>query len=168
MFTLLVIIILSCKYTYQYYLDYINKSQKDVYKSLDAYKHIYLMWILYLSIFFKNLIYPFAFLGHCFHFHYSFFFILIGASLSYWSISTLGPQYSDSIVIWQNHILIQDGPYLLFRHPQRLGVSLELFGLLLLHISWICSLIFVIFASIQLRRSYIESKFIDSNLEHFY
>jgi len=164
MYAVLLIIILCFKYTYQYYLDYVNRSKNTILKFLGNSTDIYLMWIIYLAIFSKNLFYPLIYLGKNFYLHYPFFITLFGVFLSFWAIFTLGSQYSDSIVIWQEHTLISDGPYILLNHPQRIGVTLELLGLLLLHVSLICVLCFAIFVFTQIRRSYSESIFLDKHI----
>jgi methyltransferase len=52
-----------------------------------------------------------------------------GLALRYWAISTLGPRWTTRVVVVPGETLVAAGPYRRFRHPNYLGVALELAGL---------------------------------------
>jgi len=64
-----------------------------------------------------------------------------GMALRYWAIRTLGARWSTRIVFVPGEPLVETGPYRLLRHPNYLGVVLELAALPLVHTAWVTSLL---------------------------
>ena len=54
---------------------------------------------------------------------------LLGQCLRIWAIKTLGERWSTQILITPNLKAINHGPFKWFRHPNYLGVILEIFAL---------------------------------------
>lgn len=57
--------------------------------------------------------------------------------LQIWSYKSLGENYSQEIVIFRNHVLVQKGPYKLIRHPQYASQILMDIGAGMLTLSYI-------------------------------
>jgi methyltransferase len=50
-------------------------------------------------------------------------------ALKYWAIATLGPRWTFRVLVLPGAALIAAGPYRLMRHPNYVGVCLELVGM---------------------------------------
>ncbi len=55
--------------------------------------------------------------------------VCAGASWRWYAICTLGRFFTASIIIQENHSLVQDGPYKLIRHPSYSGVLVLIVGI---------------------------------------
>jgi len=66
--------------------------------------------------------------------------LLAGQGLRAWAIRSLGERWSVRIMVVPGEPLVAAGPYRLLRHPNYLGVALELFGAPLLYGCWRTSL----------------------------
>lgn len=54
--------------------------------------------------------------------------ILMGVILRFWAIRTLGKYFRRTVMIHDDHILIQEGPYRFLRHPSYTGAYLGIIG----------------------------------------
>lgn len=62
--------------------------------------------------------------------------LVLGQGLRVWAIRSLGERWSVRIMVCPGAPLVATGAYRLLRHPNYLGVALELFGAPLLHGCW--------------------------------
>jgi protein-S-isoprenylcysteine O-methyltransferase Ste14 len=53
---------------------------------------------------------------------------LIGVTLRWWAIRTLGKQFTRELQVGEDHELVVDGPYRYVRHPSYTGAILMLAG----------------------------------------
>jgi protein-S-isoprenylcysteine O-methyltransferase Ste14 len=76
-----------------------------------------------------------------------------------WAINTLGQYYSPHIQIKVNHMLIQDGPYKVVRHPIYLSIIFELLGAILIPNSYFSFVLALIsYIPLLMVRLYYEEK----------
>ena len=68
--------------------------------------------------------------------------LLAGQGLRLWAIRTLGVRWSVRIMVLPGAPLIESGPFVWLRHPNYLGVVLEMFGVPLLHGTWLTAIVF--------------------------
>lgn len=64
-----------------------------------------------------------------------------GMGLRLWTIRTLGGRWSTRVIVLPGEPLVRTGPYRWLRHPNYLGVVLELAALPLVHTAWVTSLL---------------------------
>lgn len=62
--------------------------------------------------------------------------LLLGQGLRWWTITTLGRRWTTRIIILPGAPLVEGGPFRLFRHPNYLGVWLEIVGVPLIGGCW--------------------------------
>lgn len=67
---------------------------------------------------------------------------LVGQGLRYWAILTLGSAWNVRVILIPGQSLVATGPYRYVRHPNYLGVILEIFAVPLIHGAWITCLVF--------------------------
>lgn len=67
--------------------------------------------------------------------------LVAGTGLRYWAIRSLGPRWSTRIVFVPGEALVSRGPYRWMRHPNYVGVVLELAALPLVHSAWITAVV---------------------------
>jgi protein-S-isoprenylcysteine O-methyltransferase Ste14 len=60
-----------------------------------------------------------------------------GVALLHWVLTTLGRNFSMSLVVKKDHSLVVDGPYRWVRHPMYTALSTIFLGLFLLTASWL-------------------------------
>ena len=60
---------------------------------------------------------------------FAFIIYLLGMTMWFWAIKSLGKFWSTEIEIRKNQVLIKKGPYRYFRHPHYLFLFCELLGL---------------------------------------
>lgn len=77
--------------------------------------------------------------------------LLTGQLLRWWTIRTLGKRWTTRVFILPGEQLVAGGPFRWFRHPNYLGVSLEMFGLPLIGGCWRTSLFFGLLNLLLLR-----------------
>lgn len=75
----------------------------------------------------------------------AFLMFLIGQALRYAAIRTLGPRWTVRIMTLPGAPPIQDGIYRLTRHPNYLGVALEIAAVPLIHTAYITAVFFTLF-----------------------
>jgi methyltransferase len=75
-----------------------------------------------------------------------------GMGLRYWAVHTLGPRWSTRVVFVPGEPLVKSGPYRLLRHPNYLGMVLELIALPLVHTAWITAVVATAANALALRR----------------
>lgn len=94
--------------------------------------------------------------------------VAVGQGLRWWTIRTLGRRWTTRVLVIPGAPLVAEGPFRYFRHPNYLGVSLEMFGLPLAGGCWRASLTFGILNLLLLkyRRKVEEKALEDSQLEH--
>lgn len=70
--------------------------------------------------------------------------LISGQLLRLWAIGTLGERWSVRIMVVPGAPLVARGPYRWLRHPNYVGVALELFGVPLLVGAWRTALVFTV------------------------
>lgn len=65
-----------------------------------------------------------------------------GTALRMWAIASLGGRWCTRVVVVPGLPLVNGGPYRWFRHPNYLGVMLEMVALPLVHSAWITAAAF--------------------------
>jgi methyltransferase len=75
----------------------------------------------------------------------------IGMGLRYWTIRTLGARWSTRVIVVPGEPLVTTGPFRLLRHPNYLGVVLELVALPMAHTAWITAVVFSVLNGMLLR-----------------
>lgn len=84
-----------------------------------------------------------------------------GISLYLWGLMTLGSQFGASSLLgaelYQEHVLITNGPFAIIRHPLYAGVILTAFGALLLFRTW-AMVVFTPISFVVLARAEREEK----------
>ena len=76
----------------------------------------------------------------------------VGMGVRYWTIRTLGPRWTTRVVVVPGEALVASGPYRLLRHPNYLGVVLELIALPLVHTAWVTAALASVANGLVLRR----------------
>jgi methyltransferase len=62
--------------------------------------------------------------------------LLLGQGLRWWTITTLGRRWTTRIIVLPGAPLVEGGPFRLLRHPNYLGVWLEIVGVPLIGGCW--------------------------------
>ncbi len=68
----------------------------------------------------------------------------LGNVLRWWAIRTLGPLWCTRVIRVPGDPLVRSGPYRWLRHPNYVGVALEIFSLPLIHGLWRSALVFTL------------------------
>jgi len=89
---------------------------------------------------------------------------LLFSWMQIWSYKTLGENYSQEIVIFRNHQLVQKGPYKYLRHPQYTSQILMDAGAGILSLSYIVMLLVIIEIPLLIIRASAEEKLL---IKHF-
>jgi methyltransferase len=63
-------------------------------------------------------------------------------ALRYWVVATLGDRWNTRVVVVPGERPIRRGPYRWLRHPNYVGVVVELAALPLVHMAWVTALVF--------------------------
>ncbi len=74
--------------------------------------------------------------------------LLLGLAISSWGLQALGRYYSNYVVIYQGHQLVERGPYKFVRHPIYTGVFLVSVGVGLAVQSWAAVVLMAIVTSV--------------------
>ncbi len=61
---------------------------------------------------------------------------ILGVAVTSWAYTTLGQYFSDQVVIYHGHQLVERGPYRFVRHPAYSGIFLAVVGFGLAVQSW--------------------------------
>lgn len=69
------------------------------------------------------------------------FLFLLGQFIRWWARATLAGRWTIPIVIQRGENPIRKGPFRWFRHPNYLGVALEILGLPLMLNAWVTALV---------------------------
>lgn len=69
---------------------------------------------------------------------------LLCQGLRYWVIATLKERWNVRIIVWPSFPPITTGPYRYLRHPNYLGVVIEMVVLPMIHNAWITAVVFSI------------------------
>ncbi len=77
--------------------------------------------------------------------------VAAGMGLRYWTVRTLGVRWTTRVIVLPGEPLVRTGPYRLLRHPNYLGVVLELFALPMVHTAWITAVAFSVLNGMLLR-----------------
>lgn len=77
--------------------------------------------------------------------------LAVGTGLRYWAIRTLGPRWSTRVIVVSDEPLVTGGPFRWLRHPNYLGVVLELFALPMVHTAWITAAVCSVLNGMLLR-----------------
>jgi protein-S-isoprenylcysteine O-methyltransferase Ste14 len=80
------------------------------------------------------------------------------AALFLWTLMTLGPNLTDTVVTRRAHTLVTRGPYQWVRHPFYVAVALMGIGTTLATASWFLAVVFVVFFSLIVMRTRIEEE----------
>ena len=75
-----------------------------------------------------------------------------------WTMKTLGPNLTDTVVTRRAHSLVRRGPYRWVRHPFYLSAALLAIGSMLAAASWFLALVGVTFFSLLVMRTRIEEQ----------
>ncbi len=82
-------------------------------------------------------------------------FFLLGQSLRWWTIDTLGRRWTTRIMVLPGSTRVESGPFRILPHPNYLGVCLEIVGLPLIGGCWRTSILFgllnLILLSVRIR-----------------
>jgi methyltransferase len=70
--------------------------------------------------------------------------VLVGQTLRYHAITTLGVHWNTRIVLVPETPPVRRGLYRFLRHPNYLGVALEILAVPLLHSAWVTALVFTV------------------------
>lgn len=77
--------------------------------------------------------------------------VVLGQSLRYAAIHTLGPLWTVRILTLPGTGPVEHGIYRFIRHPNYLGVILEIFAVPLLHTAYLTTILFTVLNAILLR-----------------
>ena len=90
-----------------------------------------------------------------------------GMTLRHWTIRTLGALWSTRVVYVAADPLVASGPFRWLRHPNYVGVVLEIFSLPLIHTAWLTAVVFsAANAVVVYRRIRIENEVLASRANH--
>jgi methyltransferase len=78
--------------------------------------------------------------------------LVAATTLRYWVIHTLGARWSTRIVFVPGDEISTTGPYRWLRHPNYLGVILEVLALPLVHAAWLTAGVFSVLNAVLIRR----------------
>ncbi len=67
---------------------------------------------------------------------------LAGQGLRYWAMLTLGSAWNVRVVLVPGEAAVTTGPYRYLRHPNYVGVVLEIFAVPLIHGAWLACVVF--------------------------
>ncbi len=91
--------------------------------------------------------------------------MILGFTIYYWGVLTLGHFCSGFVRVIQDHKVIRNGPYRLVRHPVYASEILSFIGLGLALKSWVALLIILVTTSVYYsKRIRIEEKFLTAEL----
>jgi protein-S-isoprenylcysteine O-methyltransferase Ste14 len=65
---------------------------------------------------------------------------LLGALLAYWTLTSLGKNLTDTVVVRKTATLVTDGPYRWIRHPFYVAAAVLAFSVTLLTANWLIGL----------------------------
>ncbi len=68
--------------------------------------------------------------------------LAVGVGLRLWAIRTLGRRWTTRVVVVGGWPLVSSGPYRWLRHPNYVGVAIEIVALPLVHTAWVTALLF--------------------------
>jgi protein-S-isoprenylcysteine O-methyltransferase Ste14 len=80
------------------------------------------------------------------------------AGLFLWTLLTLGPNLTDTVVTRRAHTLVMRGPYRWVRHPFYVAVALMGIGTTVATASWFLAVVFAAFFSLIVMRTRIEEE----------
>jgi methyltransferase len=90
-----------------------------------------------------------------------------GKAIKWWAIVTLGPAWTFRVVVVPGAPLVRRGPYRFLRHPNYVGVVLELVGVAFAaHAAVSGPLATVLFGMLLKRRIRVEERALDSAARH--
>ena len=97
-------------------------------------------------------------LGQMFAFAGVFLFV-VGLSLRWWAIITLGRFFTVDVVIEKDHELVERGPFRVVRHPSYTGVLLAFVGFALTLRNWLALLVILLpIVAVFIRRMNVEEE----------
>ena len=73
---------------------------------------------------------------------------ILGNAIWFWGHQTLGRHYSQALVIYQGHQLVERGPYRFVRHPMYTGLILVYLGIGWAVQSWVAAAIITLLTAI--------------------
>jgi protein-S-isoprenylcysteine O-methyltransferase Ste14 len=83
---------------------------------------------------------------------------VVSCGLLVWTLRTLGPNLTDTVVTRRAHTLVTRGPYRWVRHPFYVCVALLAIGSTLASASWFLGLVAITFLSLIVMRTAIEEE----------
>ncbi len=92
-------------------------------------------------------------------------FYLLFSWVQIWSFKSLGENYSQEVLIYKNHELINKGPYSILRHPQYLSQILVDIGGGLALMSYILLPLAVIEIPFLIMRALLEERLLEKNFK---
>lgn len=72
---------------------------------------------------------------------------LLSSLLMYWTLSSLGKNLTDTVVIRNNAILVTDGPYRWVRHPFYFTTAVVMASVTILTVNWLIGILSVVVLS---------------------
>lgn len=91
----------------------------------------------------------------------------VGKALKWWAILTLGQFWTFRVIVVPGASLVRRGPYRVLRHPNYVGVALELTGAALMTGAAVFGpLGIVLFGILLQRRTAIENRALDATARH--
>lgn len=93
---------------------------------------------------------------------------LIFSWIQIWAFKTLGENYSQDIMIFNNHKLVTKGPFKVIRHPQYLSQILIDLGAGIATLSYIIIPLTIIEIPLLIMRASLEEKLLSKNFKEVY
>jgi len=88
-------------------------------------------------------------------------------ALKWWAILSLGPFWTFRVIVVPGASLVRHGPYRLLRHPNYVGVVLELTGAAMMTGAAVCGPLGIVLFSVLLqRRIAVENRALDAAARH--
>lgn len=81
-------------------------------------------------------------------YYLGFLLSVLGNGLYFWGYQTLGRNFSLEVVIYQDHQLVETGPYRFIRHPMYTALLLASVGLGLMAQSWTAVIVIIVIDAI--------------------
>jgi methyltransferase len=88
-------------------------------------------------------------------------------ALKWWAILSLGPFWTFRVIVVPGASLVRHGPYRVLRHPNYVGVALELIGAAMMTGAAVCGPLGIVLFSVLLqRRITVENRALDAAARH--
>jgi methyltransferase len=78
--------------------------------------------------------------------------LVASALLRYWVMRTLGDRWTTRVLVFPGRSAVRSGPYRYLRHPNYLGVGIEIVALPMVHTAWLTAALFSLLNALLLQR----------------